>query len=183
MPAFLDLTWISYWCNNTLNLASDFNKQAISSLHREDIPLHKCIFINLKNMSVKIWSNLLFFSIRHHSVKFQRDNVFSIFIIYDSWIYRWSGQKDNNSYNLPLFLTNSFGAFDFHQAAFKAFFVNGNFFRQIYIINSWISPYILWRYTLCFGYLRKTHWDEWYGIVIVPHFSTYRSNINKLLQN
>lgn len=34
--------------------------------------------------------------------------------------------RENNSYNLPHFLTNSFKALDFHQAAFKALFVNHN---------------------------------------------------------
>lgn len=34
--------------------------------------------------------------------------------------------RENNSYNWPHFLTNSFKALDFHQDAFKALFVNHN---------------------------------------------------------
>lgn len=87
------------------------------------------------------------------------------------------------THHVSLFLVNSFGTFDFHRDSFKVFFVSNKFSRQFYIISPQFSPCIWWK---CFECLRKTHWDGWYGIVLVP-FSRFSisecSSINKLLHN
>lgn len=131
------------------------------------------------------WS-IIFLYKTYHSVTFQRNNAFSIFIIYDSCIYRWSGQKEKNSYNLPLFLANFFRDFDFHQAGFKLSLLIISFpgkstlsvIKSVHIFCE-VMHYVL---DTSGKHIGMDDMGLCYCLVSA-HIETKCSSINKLLQN